>query len=497
MLHFLIYLQTQNAMNQTSYCNPISLSDYPKGMWVPLKKTHDYGWIFPEERKDFRETADPCVLYHENKWYLYVSCGSAYVSEDFINWTHHPIEPYNLEYDPRVIKHRGEFIFTASRSPLYRSKSPLGPFEKMGEVVDPGGKAVTWGAPHIVVDDDGRVYGYWGIGGPGIYGAEMDPDNLCQLITEPKILMSYNPENRWERFGDNNEDPGLSFVEGPWVHRHNGRYYLTYSAPGTEWKTYAFGYYVSDDPLGCFEYGEGNPFVIKAEGYVHGTGHGCLAEGPNKTIWAFYTCLVRNEHNFERRVGYDQVHFDANGVPHCEPTEIPQLTPGQKGTIEWIPLTSNRSFKHSSCDHRNAAGLYALDNCMKTWWLPSREDVQPALEVYLKQAHQKRSTFLLRSVRLHWKENFLDYESGKPPKPIGYRIEYKSYLDDPDWKIALDLTENIEDRLIDYRELPEAEAQVVRLVITESPYPGELGVIDFTVFGESGNSERELMHMDD
>ena len=34
--------------------------------------------------------------------------------------------------------------------------------------------------------------------------------------------------------------------------KHNGKYYLQYAGPGTEFKSYSDGVYVSDKPLGPF-----------------------------------------------------------------------------------------------------------------------------------------------------------------------------------------------------------------------------------------------------
>ena len=64
---------------ENTYCNSTPLPDYPLGRNFFLNKTD----------KSFRETADPTVLYDNGKWYLYSSCGMAYVSEDFITWKHH------------------------------------------------------------------------------------------------------------------------------------------------------------------------------------------------------------------------------------------------------------------------------------------------------------------------------------------------------------------------------------------------------------------------
>lgn len=47
---------------------------------------------------------------------------------------------------------------------------------------------------------------------------------------------------------------------------HQGKYYLQYAAPGTEWKSYADGTYVSDSPSGPFTYMENSPVSYKPTG---------------------------------------------------------------------------------------------------------------------------------------------------------------------------------------------------------------------------------------
>ena len=66
-----------------TYCNPLPLPDYPRGRFSHNKD--ETGWRC-EERPDFRELADPSVLYWEGKWYLYPSGRMAYVTEDFVTW---------------------------------------------------------------------------------------------------------------------------------------------------------------------------------------------------------------------------------------------------------------------------------------------------------------------------------------------------------------------------------------------------------------------------
>lgn len=41
-----------------------------------------------------------------------------------------------------------------------------------------------------------------------------------------------------------------TYLEGAWMTRRNGRYYLQYAAPGTEYDVYATGTYLGSSPLG-------------------------------------------------------------------------------------------------------------------------------------------------------------------------------------------------------------------------------------------------------
>ena len=61
-----------------TYCNPIPLPDYPLG-----RNCFNTGW---KHRADFRETADPTVIYEDVKWYLYPSCGMVSLMAQPFRW---------------------------------------------------------------------------------------------------------------------------------------------------------------------------------------------------------------------------------------------------------------------------------------------------------------------------------------------------------------------------------------------------------------------------
>ena len=127
--------------------------------------------------------------------------------------------------------------------------------------------------------------------------------------------------HKWERYGEMNEYPGVAWIEGPWVIKRNGIYYLEYSASGTQWKTYAEGYYTATSPLGPYTYAANNPLLQKTEGLVTGTAHGSIVKGPDDQWWQFYTIVLSNPPG-GRRIGMDKVTFDADGLMYVNVTDI-------------------------------------------------------------------------------------------------------------------------------------------------------------------------------
>ena len=119
------------------------------------------------------------------------------------------------------------------------------------------------------------------------------PENLIKksdFKPSEKIFELFNlePEKHgWERFGENHSDNVNSgYIEGPWMTKHQSKYYLQYAAPGTEFNVYGDGVYVGDSPLGPFTYAPNNPFSYKPGGFINGAGHGSTVKGPGRCLLA-------------------------------------------------------------------------------------------------------------------------------------------------------------------------------------------------------------------
>ena len=461
---------------EKTYCNPTPLPNYPVGR---LCYTDDF-----DRREDFREAADPSVIFDGGVWYMYSSCGMVYWSEDYIHWNHKRMEPYDIGYAPTVVKHNGRYLLCAVKSGLYTSDSPLGPFEFVGPFKKPSGEEISFGDPMLFSDDDGRLYMYSGCGGD-IRGAELDASNPTQLITENMLMFPMDTKNHeWERIGDWNEDPHYSWIEGSWMYKRGGIYYLTYSAPATDVVTYAMGAYKSNSPLGPWEYMKTSPFLLSPSGLVRGTGHGSLVDGPNGTVWVFYTCIHGYAHPYERRIGYDLISFDDDGniIPRAA-SENPQWAPGvveaptyDSNKTDLIPATQRKFICKASSQAPGRCEIYATDDSPTTWWQPAADDKNPTLEVKLSLFGIQR----IAAVRIWWRDVGFNIKDGVFPGPFGFKVEAR--LGEGDWKCVLDKSDNNVDMNIDYFPIETTEATDVRLVITSKPEGIEPGVVNFTVF---------------
>src|SRR5688500_20180816 len=96
---------------------------------------------------------------------------------------------------------------------------------------------------------------------------ELDKSNRFTYVVELKPMFTLDPSRHgWERFGQDHRDTIRPYLEGAWMTKHRGRYYLQYGAPGTEYNVYANGTYVGDHPLGPFTYAPYNPVAYKPGG---------------------------------------------------------------------------------------------------------------------------------------------------------------------------------------------------------------------------------------
>lgn len=193
-----------------------------------------------------------------------------------------------------------------------RSERPDGPFEVINwSDSDPTATDGILGFdPAVFVDDDGRVYGYWGFGTS--HGAELDPNTMATVKPGTEIV-----ENLVTGLDQDGE--GL-FYEASSIRKVKDKYVFIYSrrVRNGEWglpeTNYTLAYAYGDNPLGPFTYGgtiidcrgrdtdaEGEPIVTATP---NGNTHGSILEIDGKW-WVF----------FHRQTGVDEYARQAMVAP--------------------------------------------------------------------------------------------------------------------------------------------------------------------------------------
>jgi len=465
------------------YCNPLPMVSAPGG----------------------NAAGDVTVIRDKGMYYMYCTGGGAWVSQDMLNWTFHRVA--NVPVAPHVVKYKGSFYMCGNDGPLYRSDNPLGPFTSCGPWKDTPGVSGGWNGPFdmdIFIDDDNKPYLYYsGRGVSGIYVVPLDPNDLTRFAGQPRRLFSFNKDHLWERYGQMNEYTDVAWIEGPWMHKYNGTYYLQYSASGTQWKTYATGYYTASSPLGPFTYAPNNPLLRKTDGIVTGPAHGCIVEGPDGNLWQFYTIVLSNPPG-GRRIGMDRIILDRYGHMSVKVTETPQWAPStisdpNAGDSGSIPLTIDKframnALSRASSERPGRDAAYAVDNSSGTWWEPATDDVQPTLTIDLSPATRFDvvQIFMIDSVRLMFNSGrgfgFGARGRAGPAEPnqvSAYQYKIEVSMDGQTYTMALDQTRNTILRNVIFEEIPPVKCRFVRLTLTNWPKATPLGIIEFTVFGRA------------
>jgi xylan 1,4-beta-xylosidase len=476
------------------YCNPLPMVTAPGG----------------------NAAGDVTVIREQGKYYMYCTGGGAWISDDLLHWSFQRVA--NVPVAPHVVKYNGSFYMCGNSSPLFKADNPLGPFTSIGPWKNtPDDVAGGWRGPFdmdIYIDDDNKPYLYYpGRGIDGIFVVRLDPNDLARFAGLPRHLFAFNRDHVWERYGEMNEYTDVAWIEGPWLQKYHGTYYLEYSASGTQWKTYATGYYTAKSPLGPFTYASNNPLLRRTDGLVTGTAHGSIVEGPDGNLWQFYTIVLSNPPG-GRRIGMDRITFDKDANMAVKVTDTPQWAPGAvhdptQGDSGSIPVTINKlramnALSRFSSQQSGRDAAYAVDNSSGTWWEPALTDAQPTLTIELSPATRFDAVqlFTIDSVRLMLNGGRGFGFGGRrsrtraaegvpatgtapePPATDAYQYRVEVSMDGQTYATALDQTKNAISRNTIFEEIPPVKCRFVRLTLTNWPRATPLGVIEFTVFGK-------------
>lgn len=313
---------------------------------------------------------EPRVFEHngEKRVYVYGShdteikhyCGRDYVVwsapvNDLTDWTYHGVA-YKTHFDsvlyaPDVVK-KGDtyYMYAAERAGslvvVASSKTPWGPFENPVETklgFDPG----------VLVDDDGRVYAYWGGCASPCYIVELEDDMVTfkedTLVSNPlgHSTCSWNPE----------DDGHISLIDGFFEasspRKVMGKYVYIYSKryekPVPELGVYEpnngfLSYRFSDSPFGPFHDGgdisfNGGEILKDSEGcgtmtYQWGNNHGSIMEINGKWYVFYHRQTGVNEFSRQAMLEPIDVAMGKDGMLYIGNVRFLNGEPVSSGPVE-------------------------------------------------------------------------------------------------------------------------------------------------------------------
>jgi xylan 1,4-beta-xylosidase len=466
ILSLTIFLLSPGQANSQTFCNPLNIS-YRFALTKPSRRT----------------AADPCITLFKDEYYLTATqSGGYWHSKDLLNWELVTSKDLPFEIDAPTTVVIGDYLyfFPMNSHIIYKSKDPAsGKWEKATESFP-----LTVGDPDVFVDTDGRVYYYFGCTNNGYLSCvELDPNNNFKPIGKPVDVVKGNPDLRgWERFGDYNTLLDKPWTEASWMTKHNGKYYYQYSAPGTEFKSYADGYYVSNNPLGPFTYSSNSPFSSKPEGFICGAGHSATFEDKYGNWWHISTMTISVKDKFERRLGLFPVTFDKddNLIAHTEFGDYPMVIPDHKikNVSELFPgwmLLSYKKSAEASTSLDSHPPTRAFNEEIRDYWSAQTGNKGEWLSVDLG------SIATIKAIQLNFAENNTQIFGRAGVLAQQYLVEYST--DKKSWIKLIDQTKNEKDLTHQYHVIqPSLKARYLKVTNYRVP-GGTFAISDFRIFG--------------
>ncbi len=458
-------------MKKRTFCNPVNIN-------------------YRYQRNFFsRESADPLILIYHDTYFLFASHGEGYwTSEDLVQWNFIRVDinkyPDFELYAPGtcVVGDRLYITFSQGGNILY-SDNPFDPDSWVNI-----GRPYVWHDPAFLYDDDGYVYVYEGLGDTCLHASKLDPKNNMRLVEGPVPIFYSDYENRgYDRCGDNNEIERMPSLEGAWVNKIDGRYYLTYATPGTEFSTYCDGVAVSDSPLGPFENCDNSPTVFKATGFMRGAGHGCLFEDKKGNLWKIDTVSISVNTSFERRLCLFPAKIAEDGklytntlrgdYPMYYPHEVDD--PFTQCDAGLQLLSYGAAGTASSVLDEDHSPAYAADENLKTWW--SAKNGEPGEWIALDLGER----YPVKAVHVNFADQDIVDTTGRD-NGFSYKYTLEASDDGICWRMLTDRRGNDDDHPHEYFEYDDEGFRYIKLTNHGNiPAGGRFAVSGIRVFGDS------------
>jgi beta-xylosidase len=262
--------------------------------------------------------ADPEAHVFGDRYYIYPTFSDEYEkqtffevwsSDDLTNWVNHgrildfaiiPWSTNRAAWAPTCAEKDGKYYFYFSAGDgagigVAVSDSPLGPFQDaLGK---PLIKEYHHGAQpidaHAFIDDDAQAYLYYG-GWSHAVVVQLGDDMISTK-------------------GDFHEITPESYVEGPFMIKRKGVYYLMWSEGGWGDASYCVAYARSDNPFGPFL--RSSCVLMTDQSIATSAGHNSAFNIPGTDEWyiVYHRRPLQETHRNHRVTCIDRMYFDEEG----------------------------------------------------------------------------------------------------------------------------------------------------------------------------------------
>jgi beta-xylosidase len=279
--------------------------------------------------------ADPEAIVYGDEYWIYPTYSDkyekqtfldAFSSKDLVHWKKHPrvLDVENVKWAkyavwaPSVIHANNKYYLFFGANDIQSNNDtggigvatadkPSGPFvDALGKPLIE--KFINGAQPidqFVFHDDDGQYYLYYG------------GWRHCNVVKLSSDLLSVTP------FPDGTtykEITPTNYVEGPFVFKRQGKYYLMWSEGGWGGPHYCVAYAMADSPLGPFKRID---VILKQNAKVAtGAGHHSVIPVPGSDTWyiVYHRRPLSETDPNHRVVCIDSMHFNEDGT--IKPVEI-------------------------------------------------------------------------------------------------------------------------------------------------------------------------------
>jgi xylan 1,4-beta-xylosidase len=463
----------------------------------PLTFCNPLNLVVGSERA--RRGGEPVVLIYEDDYYLFVTGSRGYwYSANMRDWTYVDAPNFPGGVISVIVKDNKMYACSMNSFDVFSCDNPKqGVWEKAGTF-----DSNTYGDANLYLDDDGRLYMYYGWAQLMPFKVvELDPTTFKE-IGEPVVLFFGDYEKHgFERrrkddvifpFFDHREyyPEEYPWIEGPWITKHNGKYYLQYAAIGLEFLSYSHGIYVSDNPMGPYEYSLHNPLTFKTTGFAPGAGHGSTFHDKNGQLWTI--CMIPSFYGGRggSEIALFPTAIDAEGVMYSNTAfgDYPQYHPGIKedavknNFTNWM-LLSKQKYVEVSSSFEGFKPANAVDENFMTFWCAETGNPGEYMTVDLGKECN------IYALQANFDRHGTSVQIGRGFGPAAGVDRYQSYTievsnDNINWSLLIDRSDNKQDLRHDYFELAEpVKARYVKMTNVFTHDDGKFAVKDLRIFG--------------